>query len=140
MLLELIAEDIAAYDALSQLMKLPKDQRAGNPEFMTALAAAIAAPESIGAVANGVLTICESVFDKTNAFLHSDLVLAGAMADTAARGAELNILANLPLHPDPAEARIIQQRASDLLAKSSAHVCQTSQSLQTGNLGKFHGH
>ena len=43
---ELIAEDIAAYAALSGLLKLPDDLRHKNPEFMPAVLAAIRSPET----------------------------------------------------------------------------------------------
>ena len=120
LLLELVTEDMAAYEALSALGKLPKEQRAASTDYLTALGAAIAVPESIGAVAANILDLCESLFDRTNPFLYADLVAAAALANAAARAAELNVLANVPLVPDAAEAQQIRERAAELLGRSDA--------------------
>jgi formiminotetrahydrofolate cyclodeaminase len=120
MMLELVEEDIAAYEALSGQLKLPAEERGKSAEFLPALSAAIAVPESIGALALNIVAMCDELYDKSNPFLHSDLVLAGAMANAAVRGAELNILANVSLVPAKDEAEAIKKRAAEMVAKADA--------------------
>jgi formiminotetrahydrofolate cyclodeaminase len=120
MMLELVAEDMAAYEALAKYSKLTPEQRIADEDFAAVLTAAIRVPESVGALAVNILDLCEKLFAKTNPFLHSDLVLAAALADAAARGAELNVLANLSMVPDAGEAREIRNRAAAMVAKADA--------------------
>ncbi|HVS72576.1 MAG TPA: cyclodeaminase/cyclohydrolase family protein [Phycisphaerae bacterium] len=115
---ELIAEDIAAYESLSALLKLSEPQRLAHPDYTAIVVAAIRAPETAGAIANDILHLCQHMLDKTSKFLISDLGIAAAYAHATIHAAELNVRINLPLLPNPEEAAAIKQRLSALSLKS----------------------
>ena len=116
---ELIAEDIAAYTALSGLLKLPEDLRHKNPEFAPAVFAAIRAPETAMGLAMHVLELCAALLDKTNRHLVSDLGIAAAIAHATVHASELNVLVNLPLVADRQQADNLRQLCSDTAQKSN---------------------
>ena len=127
---ELVSEDMAAYEALAELLKLPKDQRLAHPNYPPAVLAAIRVPETIAALALAILETCQSLFDKTNPYLLSDLVMAAALANATVRGAELNVWANLPLLPDPADAPAFRRRAQALTEKADRDWAQLRAALE----------
>jgi formiminotetrahydrofolate cyclodeaminase len=118
LLQELIEEDIAAYNALSPLLKLPEDQRASNPDYTTAVVAAIRAPETTAALANAILHRTHTMLDKTNKLLLSDLAIAATLAHAAVHASQLNVLINLPLLPNKDEAATQKQNLQILTDKA----------------------
>lgn len=117
---ELVAEDMAAYEAVSCYLKQPRGQRESNPDFLAAVVAAIRVPEAVGALALNVMDICAAMLDKSNAMLASDLVMGAALANATVRGAELNVLANVRLLPNPQEAQQARREAAAMVAKADA--------------------
>ena len=115
---ELIAEDIAAYAALSPLLKLSPEERSKNTDYLPTVLAAIRAPESVGGLAMNVLELCSALESKTSKFLITDLAIAATYAHATVHAAEFNTLINLPLLPDPAESATLKQAASTLSAKA----------------------
>jgi len=120
MLQELLAEDIAAYEALSALLKLPAADRLQNPGFLPAVVAAIRVPQTIAGFALSVLESCAAMLDQTNKFLLADLGTAAAYAHATVHAAELLVRVNLPLLPNQEEAAAVQQSMSALSAKADA--------------------
>ena len=107
---ELIAEDVAAYESLSPMLKLPQAERLAHPDYAAIVVASIRAPETAGAIAHSILELCRQMVDKTNKLLLSDLGIAAAYAHATVHAAELNVRINLPLLPSQDEAAAAKQR------------------------------
>jgi formiminotetrahydrofolate cyclodeaminase len=115
---ELVAEDIAAYEGLAPLLKLPEPQRQSHPDFLPAIVAAIRVPQTIAGFGHGILERCAAILPHTNKFLLSDLGVAAAYAHATVHAAELMVRANLPLLPNQDEAAATRQAMADLSAKA----------------------
>ncbi len=120
MLQELIAEDIAAYEAISAMLKLPEQERVRSPEYLPAVVAAIRAPQTAAGFAMNILETCAGLIDKTNQHLISDLAIAGVYAHATVHASELNVRINLPLLPNKEEAAALRQSLAELSAKADA--------------------
>jgi formiminotetrahydrofolate cyclodeaminase len=118
LLQELIAEDVAAYEALSQMLKLPEAARLAHPDYTSTVVAAIRAPETTGAIALSILTLASTLLEKTNKLLVSDLGIAAVYAHATVHASEFNVRVNLPLLPNPDEAASIKQNLYDLTVKA----------------------
>ena len=118
LLQELITEDIAAYDALSQLLKLPEPARLAHPDYTPTVVAAILAPETTGQLAANLLQLISTLLDKTNKFLLSDLGIAAVFAHATVHASELNVRINLPLLPNKDEAATLTKALYDLTVKA----------------------
>ena len=115
---ELVAEDVAAYEALSPLLKLPPEQRPAHPDYLPAVVAAIRVPQTVAGFGLNVLERCTTIRDKTNRFLIGDLGVAAAYAHAPVHAGELMVRENLPLLPNPDEAAQLRQAMADLSAKA----------------------
>ncbi|HUO11114.1 MAG TPA: cyclodeaminase/cyclohydrolase family protein [Phycisphaerae bacterium] len=118
MLQELITEDIAAYDALSQMLKLPEPDRLAHPDYTATVVAAIRAPQTTGAIAENILHLASTLTGKTNKFLLSDLGIAAVFAHATVHASELNVRINLPLLPNKEEAAALKQSLHDQSLKA----------------------
>jgi formiminotetrahydrofolate cyclodeaminase len=118
LLQELIAEDVAAYEALSQMLKLPEAARLTHADYVPTVVAAIRAPETTAAMALNILTLASTLLEKTNKMLVSDLGIAAVYAHATVHASELNVRVNLPLLPNRAEAEAMKQNLHDLSAKA----------------------
>ena len=76
-MIELMAEDQSAYQALSTARKLPSDSADWRGQFPAALLASIRTPEAIAATALAVLELCDRVCDFVDLFLRHVLFLPG---------------------------------------------------------------
>lgn len=115
---DLVGEDMAAYAALAAALKTPPDKRPTAPDYLPAVVAAIRAPLSIGGLALHILQLCHDFLDKCNPYLVSDLGVAGALAHATVHAAELNVLVNARLLPNPVEAEDTRKKAADLSLKA----------------------
>ncbi|HEY4329626.1 MAG TPA: cyclodeaminase/cyclohydrolase family protein [Phycisphaerae bacterium] len=118
MLQQLMNEDVAAYEALSLILKLPPQDRLKHPDYPTAVVAAIRAPQITAGFAFNILEHCAGLLDKTTKFLVSDLGVAAVLAHAALHASELNMLVNLPLLPNPSEAAALRQSIAALSSKA----------------------
>jgi formiminotetrahydrofolate cyclodeaminase len=118
LLQELISEDVAAYESLSQMLKLPEAARLAHPDYTATVVAAIRAPETTGAIALSILTRASTLLEKTNKMLVSDLGIAAVYAHATVHASELNVRINLPLLPNPDEAASLKQNLHDLTVKA----------------------
>ena len=114
LLQELITEDIAAYDALSQMLKLPEPERLAHPDYTPTVVAAIRAPQTTAAIAANILHLASTLTGKTNKFLLSDLGIAAVFAHATVHASELNVRINLPLLPNKDEAANLKKSMYDL--------------------------
>jgi formiminotetrahydrofolate cyclodeaminase len=111
---DLIREDISAYADLSRFLKLPPEQRNSDPNYMPAIVAAIRSPQAVGGLVMHILELSETLLDKCNPQLISDLGVASALAHATVHAAELNVLVNLRLLPNEEEAANLKKRTRDL--------------------------
>ncbi len=94
-LLELAAEDEAAYGLVNELSRLP-ERDARRADLPAATLAAAQVPLSCMAVCTSVLGLLDELPAITNRHLHSDLAIAAILAEAAARSAAWNVVVNLP--------------------------------------------
>ena len=111
---ELIVEDVAAYEALSVLLKLPDPERTTRPEYLPTVVAAIRVPQTAAGLAMNVLDQGAALLDKTNKLLISDLGIAAIYAHATVHASELNVRINLPLLPNRDESRQVSRDMANL--------------------------
>lgn len=97
LLLTLADEDAAAYQALADSFKIPKDDPARRERLPAAALAATQVPLSIMAACCDVLRIGATLRDKTNPNLRSDLIIAAILAEAGCRAGAENVRINLPI-------------------------------------------
>lgn len=113
MLLELAAEDAAAYGLVSTLRALPeRDPR--RSELPGAEAAAIAVPQAMAALSLEVLRLLGGLAGASNRHLRSDLAIAAVLAEAAVRASGWNVWINL--QSGPAAGTDAAQHAAALAA------------------------
>jgi glutamate formiminotransferase/formiminotetrahydrofolate cyclodeaminase len=102
LLLALMSEDQAAYDALSQIRK---EGGAADDRFPAALLACVRVPQAIATTAVAILELCERVGDRINPHLASDLAVCAELAMATTRCAIYNVRVNLADITDAGERR-----------------------------------
>jgi glutamate formiminotransferase/formiminotetrahydrofolate cyclodeaminase len=115
-LLELMVEDQAAYEALTGIRKLPAGdpQRAGKLD--AALLACIRIPQAIGTTAAAILDLSNQIAHKVNKLLLSDLAVCAELSMATVRCAAYNVRVNLPQVTDQTERRHFEQSAARMVA------------------------
>jgi formiminotetrahydrofolate cyclodeaminase len=100
LLLELAEEDAAAYRAVVEARRLPKETDADRTHrsaaMHVAMSAAAEVPLRTARVASEVLELAERIAPIGNRNAVSDAGVAALLAGTAVRGAALNVRINLP--------------------------------------------
>lgn len=118
LLMTLADEDAAAYESLSVAMKLPKDDPARPGRLADAAKAATQVPLAIVAGATDLLRLLDTLPDRTNRNLRSDLAIAAMLAGVATRAGAQNVSVNLPFLSEGAEA--IRAETQTMLRDASA--------------------
>jgi len=108
LLLELMAEDQGAFEAVTAARKLPQSDPQRQGKFDAALLACIRIPEAMAAAGVGILRIVETVVPMSNAYLLSDLAVCADLAMATVRCAIHNVRANLNDVTDPADRKSIE--------------------------------
>jgi formiminotetrahydrofolate cyclodeaminase len=129
-LLQLAAEDEAAYGLVSELQRLPDDdpRRADLP---AATLAASQVPLSCMATCMSVLGILDDLPEITNPQLRSDLAIAAVLAEAAARSAAWNVVANLPHLPDERSRQDLAEQCDSLLENAIATTRRIERACRT---------
>ena len=112
MMLELIEEDIAAYSQYSEVRKVDKNEPSRNEQMSAAIAACIAVPQEICAVALVMLEDMDAIKDKANVYLLSDLGVAAVLGEATVRAAAFNVRANLSMLKMPAKLASSKSKSS----------------------------
>src|SRR4051812_48146354 len=124
LLLELMAEDQAAFAALTAARKACNNAGDRDAAFAAALLLCIRIPQSIGATAAAVLGLCGRLAPIANKYLLSDLAVSAELAMATVRCAAYNVRVNLADVSDDAERRRIDQ-ASDGEVRRAAALIQS---------------
>src|SRR5262249_45460558 len=118
MLLQLMAEDQLAYEALSALRKLPADSAERKEKMPAALLACIRVPEAVAATGVCVLERCDKLVGFVNYHLLSDLAVCSDLAMASIRCAIYNVRSNLRSIDDPEDRRAIETTIGQILNRA----------------------
>jgi len=121
LLLGLMAEDQAAYEALTAARKLPDAHATKQKDLDIALVACIRVPQAMGATALAILAEADRLVDKVNYYLLSDLAVCCELAMATVRSAGYNVRVNLPELQDPQDRIRVQDEVDHLLTRAT-HV------------------
>jgi formiminotetrahydrofolate cyclodeaminase len=125
LMLQLMAEDQLAYEALTAARKLPEGSPQRRDQFPAALLASISTPQAVAAAAVAVLGLCDRLVDISNRFLLSDLAVSADLAMATVRCAVYNVRANLPDVTDASDRQKIEQTAAALVAHGTPVIQRT---------------
>ena len=119
--LHLVDADTEAFNRVMAAMRLPKktdaDKAARASAIVEATRGAISTPMQVLEHSREVPPLAQALIRRGNQNALSDATCAALTAETAAKGAYLNVLINLPGLPDEAERDALRQRATDILAE-----------------------
>ena len=128
LLIGLMQEDQAAYEALTAAKKMPES--AEKKEAMDiALLACIRIPQSIAATAMAILDLADRLVNVANRHLLSDLAVCAELAMATLRCAIYNVRVNLPDVSEAAERRLIEATNEQLLSRATAAIQRTIPSI-----------
>jgi len=121
---ELMQEDVKAFDAVIEAMKLPKDTpeqaKVREERLREALLGAADVPRRVGMEALEMLREMQGLHGKLYKFVVSDLAVAASMARAAVEGAAMNMIVNASSLKDEAivEEAMAMVREAEGLARS----------------------
>ncbi|HEY7623931.1 MAG TPA: cyclodeaminase/cyclohydrolase family protein [Candidatus Limnocylindria bacterium] len=111
--LRLVDDDSAAYARVAEAMKLPRktdDEKKTRQERMqAALLAASRVPLEVAETARRLLHACERGVLHASPMTASDIGVGALMAETALRGAALNVMINLASVKDAAQVKALSE-------------------------------
>ena len=111
--LQLVQDDSAAYDRVTAALKLPKrsdaERSARNEAIQAALLAASRAPLDTAKAARRLLQLCERLLEHATPAAISDAGVGALFAETAIRGAGLNVMINLASLKDAAQVKALSE-------------------------------
>jgi formiminotetrahydrofolate cyclodeaminase len=123
-LVDLLQEDVEAYTAVSQAMKMPRatdDEKSARRDAMQkALKRATEVPLQVAGACVEVIALCQPAAEKGNKNAVSDAGVAILMAEAGLRSAALNVLINLGWIDDQSFTAQKQRELDDLLAGKPA--------------------
>jgi formiminotetrahydrofolate cyclodeaminase len=126
MLLQLMVEDQAAYEAITAARKLPDTDPNKQPTFDAALLACIRVPEAIAATAVAILELCDRVTNFVNPYLLSDLAVCADLAMATTRCALYSVRANLTDVKDAEDRTRIESTIGQLLGRAAKLIQQVA--------------
>ncbi len=126
-MLELAEEDAQAYAALSEALRLPKDDPRRSRELPGLARAATQIPMAVMAAAAEVLRLIESLPTRASKHLKSDLAIAAVLSEATARAARWTVSVNVPLL-EAEDARQAVAIADKILAsaRERAHAVEAA--------------
>lgn len=113
LLLGLMVEDQAAYEALTAARKLAAD----TPQRVEALLDCIRVPQSVAAAGVSILDVCDKLVEIVNPRLLSDLAVCAELAMATTRCGIYNVRANLASLPETAGLGQIESTNGQLLSR-----------------------
>jgi formiminotetrahydrofolate cyclodeaminase len=121
-MLDLMVEDQAAYQALTAAKKLLKDSPQWASEYAAALAASISTPQLIAVTAAAILALTDRLVEKVNYYLLSDLAVCAELAMATVRCGIYNVRVNQSELTDAAERQRVDQMIGHTLSQATALV------------------
>ena len=111
--IRLVDDDSAAYGRVSEAMKLPKgtddEKRARTDRLQAALLAASRVPLEVARTSRRLLDLCERMVQRAATATVSDVGVGALFAETALRGAALNVMINLASVKDAAQVKALSE-------------------------------
>jgi len=111
--LRLVDDDSAAYARVAEALKLPRNSEEEKKRRQERLQAALlAAPRvalEVAETARRLLDACERGIASSSPMTASDIGVGALMAETALRGAALNVMINLASVKDPAQVKVLSE-------------------------------
>ena len=120
----LAEEDAKAYEALNKLWKLDRDDLKRKAGWDDALHNAIQVPLKTLELSERILVTLQTLVEKTNAMLASDLAIAAILSESAARSARLNVEINLSQMDEGTARNTLQEKTSNLV-DSCVSICKS---------------
>jgi formiminotetrahydrofolate cyclodeaminase len=122
----LMAEDQAAYTALTAARKLPATEPRRQEMFAAALQACLSVPQAVAATALAILELCDKICGKVNKYLLSDLAIAADLATATVRCAAYNVKVNLGELTDRQRREEIEESTHRTVVKTLATIQRLS--------------
>jgi len=111
--IRLVDDDSAAYARVAEAMKLPKasddEKRARTERLQAALLAASRVPLDVAKTSRRLLDLCERTVQSAASATVSDVGVGALLAETALRGAALNVMINLASIKDAAQVKALSE-------------------------------
>ena len=111
--MRLVDDDSAAYARVSEAMKMPKvsddEKRVRREQTQAALLAASRVPLEVAKTSRRLLDLCERTVEAAAAATVSDIGVGAFLAETALRGAALNVMINLASIKDAAQVKALSE-------------------------------
>jgi len=112
-LLRLVDADSAAYARVAEAMRLPRkteeEKRARTDRLQAALVTASEVPLEVAKTARRLREACERSVASASPMTASDIGVGALLAETALRGAALNVMINLASIKDPAQVKVLSE-------------------------------
>lgn len=129
--LRLVDDDTAAFARVAEAMKLPRatdeEKAARKQRMQTGLLGAARVPLELAKTARRLLNACEQTMAVASSATVSDVGVGALMAETALRGAALNVMINLAALEDAGQVKVLSEeldRAVDGSEEQRARVLQ----------------
>ncbi len=111
--IRLVDDDSAAYARVAEAMKMPKasddEKRARTERLQASLLAASRVPLEVAKTSRRLLDLCERTVQSAASATVSDVGVGALLAETALRGAALNVMINLASVKDAAQVKALSE-------------------------------
>jgi glutamate formiminotransferase/formiminotetrahydrofolate cyclodeaminase len=111
--IRLVDDDSAAYARVSEAMKMPKasdeEKRARTERIQASLLEASRVPLEVAKTSRRLLDLCERTVQSAASATVSDVGVGALLAETALRGAALNVMINLASVKDAAQVKALSE-------------------------------
>ena len=111
--IRLVDDDSAAYARVSEATKMPKasddEKRERAARLQAALLAASRVPLEVAKTSRRLLDLCERTVERAATATVSDIGVGAFLAETALRGAALNVMINLASIKDAAQVKALSE-------------------------------
>jgi glutamate formiminotransferase/formiminotetrahydrofolate cyclodeaminase len=111
--IRLVDDDSAAFARVSEAMKMPKasddEKRARTDRMQSALLGASRVPLEVAKTSRRLLDLCERTVERAATATISDVGVGAFLAETALRGAALNVMINLASVKDAEQVKTLSE-------------------------------
>jgi formiminotetrahydrofolate cyclodeaminase len=111
--IRLVDDDSAVYAGVAEAMKMPKatedEKRVRTERIQSALLAASRVPLEVAKTSRRLLDLCERTVRSAASATVSDIGVGAFLAETALRGAALNVMINLASVKDAAQVKALSE-------------------------------